>query len=351
MAVATTVSDRVERLRETLEEPLLVTLPTNVRYLTGFTSSNAALLVDDDRVLLFTDFRYASAARAVHGVEFVQTQRSLLQSVAEHLEGRVGFEAAALTYAGWETLSAGGLELVPRHALVENLRAVKDERELDVIREAGRITDAVFAALAEVQFTGRQERDVAWNMVELFREHGADAPAFEVIVGSGPTGSLPHGRPTERIIEPNTLVVVDAGCTVDGYNSDCTRTFATGELPDELATIYDVCLRAQLAALDQMRAGVTGRDADAAARTLIEEAGYGENFGHGLGHGVGLLVHESPTARPESADVLALGNVGTSEPGIYHEGRARVRIEDLVVITDGEPEVLSSYTKELVTVR
>ena len=137
---------------------------------------------------------------------------------------------------------------------------------------------------------------------------------------------------------------------LDGYNSDCTRTFATGDLPDDLAEAYDVCLRGQLAGLDAMRAGVSGADADAAARRVIEDAGLGEKFGHGLGHGVGLLVHEAPTARPESEDVLEPGNVVTCEPGIYLEGRGGVRIEDLVVITEGEPEILSSYTKELVAV-
>jgi Xaa-Pro aminopeptidase len=146
-------------------------------------------------------------------------------------------------------------------------------------------------------------------------------------------------------------VVVDAGGTVDGYDADCTRTFATGELPDDLAEVYEVCLRAQLAGLDAMRAGIAGADADGAARGVIADAGLGDKFGHGLGHGVGLLVHEAPVARPESTDVLAPGNVITCEPGIYLEGRGGVRIEDLVVITAGEPEVLSSYTKELVTVQ
>ena len=218
------------------------------------------------------------------------------------------------------------------------------------IREAARITDHVYAALAEERFVGRTERDVAWRMEQIFHELGADATAFEIIVGSGPTGAMPHGRPTDRVIEPNTTVVVDAGAVLDSYNSDCTRTFATGELPDDLAEAYDVCLRGQLAGLEAMRAGASGADADAAARSVIDDAGLGEKFGHGLGHGVGLLVHEAPTARPESEDVLEAGNVITCEPGIYLEGRGGVRIEDLVLITEGDPDVLSSYTKDLVTV-
>jgi Xaa-Pro aminopeptidase len=351
MAVAERVGERVARLRETLEEPLLVTSGTNLRYLIGFESSNAALLVDEERLLLFTDFRYAEAARALDGVEFVQSQRSLLKTVGETIGGRVGFEAPALTYQGWQALQAAGLELVPRTGLVERLRAVKEEHELAAIREAVRSTDAVYAAFAEERFVGRTERDLAWRMEQLFHEHGAHAVAFEIIVGSGPTGALPHGRPTDRVIEPNTTVVVDAGCVVDGYNSDSTRTFATGELPDDLAEAYEVCRRAQLAGLEAMRAGVTGADADSAARSVIEDAGLGDRFGHGLGHGVGLNVHEAPSARPESEDVLAPGNVVTCEPGIYLPGHGGIRIEDIVLVTEGDPEVLGSYTKDLVTVQ
>ncbi len=350
MAVAERVSERVERLRASLEEPLLVTTAVNVRYLIGFQSSNAALFVDKERTLLFTDFRYAEAARTLEGVEFVQSQRALLKTVAETLDGRVAFEATALTFDGWQTLNDAGLELVPRKGVVERLRAVKDEAELASIREAARITDQAYGALAEERFVGRTERDVAWRMEQIFHELGAHGSAFEIIVGSGPTGALPHGRPTDRVIDPNTTVVVDAGAVFRAYNSDCTRTFATGELPDDLAQAYDVCLRGQLAGLEAMRAGVSGADADAAARRVIDDAGLGDKFGHGLGHGVGLLVHEAPTARPESEDVLEPGNVITCEPGIYLEGRGGVRIEDLVLITDGEPDVLSSYTKDLVTV-
>lgn len=351
MAVATRVNERIERLRSTLEEPLLVTNGVNVRYLSGLASSNAALLVDDERAVLFTDFRYASAARAVPGIDFVETQRNLFKALAQTLTGRIGFEATAVSYANYELLRGAGLELVPRTGVVERLRAVKDEYELTTIREAARITDLAYAAFAEERFVGRTERELAWRLGELFHEQGAHGLAFESIVGSGATGALPHGRPTDRRVDANTLVVVDAGCTIDGYNSDCTRTFATGDLPDDLAEIYDVCLHAQVAGLGALRAGVSGSVADAAARAVIADAGLGELFGHGLGHGVGLLVHEAPTARPESEDILEPGNVITCEPGIYLPDRAGVRIEDLVVITDGEPEVLSSYTKELVTVR
>jgi Xaa-Pro aminopeptidase len=342
---------RIDSLRESLEEPLLVTHGVNVRYLVGFQSSNAALLVEPDRVRLFSDFRYAEAARAVEGVEFVETKRSLAVSLAELLEGRIGFEADAVSYANWETLSAGeGLELVPRRGLVEALRAVKDAGELDAIRRAAEITSEGYARLAEEPFVGRTERDLAYRLDGLFHELGAHAPAFETIVAAGPNGARPHARPTDREVEAGETVVIDAGAMVDGYCADCTRTFATGPLPDELQNAYAVCLDGQLAGLAAVRTGATGIDADTAARVEIEDAGLGEQFGHGLGHGVGLEVHEAPRLSRESTDTLAAGNVVTVEPGVYLEGLGGIRIEDLTVVADGGPEVLTSFTKDLVTV-
>jgi len=342
--------NRTERLRTILEEPLLVSDGVNVRYLTGFDSSNAALLVETDRVRLFSDFRYAEAARGVEGVEFVETKRSLFVSLAELLEGRVGFEADDVTYSSWETLSAGGLELVPRRGIVEALRAVKDQRELDAIRRAGAITSEAYARFADEPFIGRTERKLAWRLEELFHELGANAPAFETIVASGENSARPHARPTDREVGAGETVVIDAGVIVDGYCSDCTRTFATGPLPDELTAAYDACLEGQLAGLEAVRSGTTGVEADAAAREKIEAAGLGEKFGHGLGHGVGLMVHEAPRLSRESTDILAAGNVVTVEPGVYLEGVGGIRIEDLVIVGEGGPEVLTSFTKDLVTV-
>ena len=344
------MNERVERLRESLEEPLLVSAPANVVYLTGFSSSNAAVLVEPDRVLLFSDFRYAEAARAVEGAEFVQAARDLYTFLAEQLSGRVGFEAEAVTYRQHASLHAGGIELVPRYGLVEALRAVKDEEEIAVIRRAGEITSQALERFAEEQFTGRTERDLAWRLDQLFHELGGDGPSFESIVAGGPNGARPHSRPTDRKIEPGETVVIDAGARVGAYNADCTRTFATGPLPDRLQEAYDVCLRAQLAALDAIRPGVSGIDADLSAREVIEEAGLGKQFGHGLGHGLGLEVHEAPRLSRESRDTLAERQVVTVEPGIYLEGLGGIRIEDLVVVRESEPEILTSFTKELVTV-
>jgi Xaa-Pro aminopeptidase len=343
------VIERIEALRSAVEEPLLVSNLVNVRYLVGFDSSNAALVVEPDRVRLFSDFRYAELGRSVEGVEFVETKRSLVAALAELLEGRLGFEADDLTYGRWETLSAGGLELVPRRGLVEALRAVKDEAELEAVRRAAALTSEAYARFAEERFVGRTERDLAWRLDELFHEVGADAPAFETIVASGPNSARPHSRPGERKIGAGETVVVDSGAKLDGYCSDCTRTFATGPLPERLQEAYVVCLEAQLAGLEAVRVGATGIEVDAAARRVIEDAGFGEAFGHGLGHGVGLDVHEPPRLARESGDTLVAGNVVTVEPGIYLEGLGGIRIEDLVIVGEDGPEVLTGFTKDLLS--
>jgi Xaa-Pro aminopeptidase len=345
------MSSRIERLRELLEEPLLVTNPVNVLYLTGFDSSNAALFVEPDRARLFTDFRYIESARAVEGVEAVQTKRALIAWLSENLSGRFAFEANVLPWSFAEQLRSGGIELVPRQGLVERLRAVKDEGELERFRQACAITDRMFERLvSEVPFVGRRERDVAWDITRLYHEEGADEPSFEAIVGSGPTGARPHARAGDRVIGSGELVVIDTGANVNGYMSDYTRTLATGELDGEMREAYDVVRAAQQAGLDAIKAGESGLDVDAAARDVIEGSQFAGTFGHGLGHGLGLDVHESPRLSTESSDTLVAGNVVTVEPGVYLEGRFGIRIEDDVIVTEDGLENPVRFTKELVTV-
>lgn len=343
---------RLARLGERLSQPLLVTCAPNVRYLAGFESSNCALLVEPGgATTLYTDFRYAEAARAVAGVTFVETRRAVLSALAELLRGRtVGFEAAHVSYAAHEALARAGVELVPTEGVVEGLRAVKDAGEIDAIRRAAAISDEVYAALAAERFTGRSEADLAWWIERAFRERGAQALAFGSIVAGGRNGAMPHHHPGGDVIPAGTLVTVDIGCVVDGYCCDCTRTFATGTPPPELADAYALVLRAQLDGLAAVRAGAAGRDVDAASRVAIAAAGLGERYGHGLGHGVGLEVHEAPTLRPESEDTLEAGNVVTVEPGLYLPGVGGCRIEDLVVVGADGCEVLTHFTKDLVTV-
>jgi Xaa-Pro aminopeptidase len=343
------MSTRVDRLRELLEEPLLVTNPANVYYLVGFKSSNAALLVEPERVRLFTDFRYAEAARAVEGVELEPTKRALLADLSARLSGRVGFEADYMSFGGWETLGAGSVEPVPRRTLVERLRAVKDERELATIRQACEITDRMFERLADEKFVGRTELDVAWRITELFHEEGGEL-AFESIVASGPNAARPHARAGSREIRAGETVVIDTGCTVDSYSSDYTRTFVTGRVGDDVAEAYAVVLAAQQAALDAIGPGVGGAEADAAARRVVDGTQFAGMFGHGLGHGLGLEIHEAPRMSTESTDTLATGNVVTVEPGIYLEGRAGIRIEDNVVVTDEGIDNFTGLRKDMITV-
>jgi Xaa-Pro aminopeptidase len=342
---------RLANLAATLSEPLLVTDGTNVRYLTGFESSNSALLVEPEgTATLFTDFRYLEAARAVEGVEITQTQRDVAGALAEILAGkRVGFEALKISYLQWETIGSRGAELVPTRGLVETLRRVKDESELEAIRRAAAIVDATYDALSRETVVGRTEVEVAWWLERTMREQGAAGLAFEPIVAGGLNGSRPHADPADVPIEEGTLVTVDMGCIVDGYRSDCTRTFATGDLPSQLEEAYGLVAQAQLDGLAAVSAGAFGPDVDAASRVAIAAAGLGEAYGHGLGHGVGLDIHEAPNLRPESTDTLAVGNVVTVEPGLYLSGVGGCRIEDLVVVTEDGCEIVSSFTKEMLT--
>jgi Xaa-Pro aminopeptidase len=351
---------RIQRLAALLDEPLLVAGPpyvlggqANVRYLTGLQSSNSAVLVEPDgSATLYTDFRYANRARGLDGFEVGEVARSLIPAIGELLAGRrVLFEEQHLPYALYRSLMEAGVEAIPSAGLVERLRAVKDDDEIAAMRRASALSDEVFAALSRERFTGRSERELAWWVERSFREGGAEGVSFEAIVAAGATAASPHAVPGDTPIGPGVLVTIDAGCLLDGYCSDCTRTFAVGEVSARLAELHALCLEAQLAGLAAVAAGVSGRDADAASRARIEEAGLGSAYGHGMGHGVGLQIHEAPTLRPESTDVLEPGNVVSVEPGIYlpDEG-AGVRIEDLVLVTDDGCERLTQFTKELLTV-
>jgi Xaa-Pro aminopeptidase len=345
------MSKRLESLSAQLRTPLLVTNLTNVFYLTGFDSSNAALLVQPGGgATLYTDFRYAESARGVPDVDVQITKRAMMADIAARLKGPVQFEADVLPYLEWERLSSGAAELVPTSGLVDGIRAIKEGDEIAKIAKAARIADRGFEALTAETFVGRSEREIAWRLRELLHAHGADEQSFETIIASGENGALPHGHPTDRIVERGTLVTVDWGVRIDGYCSDCTRTVSTGGLPEKLREAYDVCLAAQKRACANIKAGMTGVEADALARDPITDSGFGENFGHGLGHGVGLAVHEAPRLSTESTDTLEVGHIVTIEPGIYVEGLGGVRIEDLAVVREDGVELLTSFPKELIEV-
>jgi Xaa-Pro aminopeptidase len=351
---------RIQRLAALLEEPLLVAGPpyvlggqANVRYLTGLQSSNSAVLVEPDgSATLYTDFRYANRARTLDGFEVAEVARGLIPAIGELISGRrIQFEEQHLPHALYRALVDAGVDAVPSTGLVEGLRAVKDVEEIAIMRRASALSDEVFAALSDERFTGRSENELAWWVERSFRERGAEGVSFEAVVAAGATAATPHAVPGDAPIEPGVLVTIDAGCILDGYCSDCTRTFGVGAVSESLQALHALCLEAQLAGLAAVAPGVHGRDADAASRTIIEAAGHGGAYGHGMGHGVGLQIHEAPALRPETEDVIAVGNVVSVEPGIYlpDEG-CGVRIEDLVVVTEDGCERLTLFTKELLTV-
>jgi Xaa-Pro aminopeptidase len=350
------VNDRIARLRAEFDglraSAFLVTKPVNVLYLTDFDSSNAALLVGRERVVVATDGRYFEAAEALEGAAAVLAERDLLGWVGARLgelaDAPVAFEADHVTVAAYESLTQGGTQLVPTTGVVSGLRAVKDEAELDAIRRAARITDAAYERLAREELVGRTEAEVAWWMERALRDEGADGLAFPVVVGAGPNAARPHHHPGGRKIEAGETVIVDSGAQVGGYCADCTRTFATGPLPESLRRAYALCRSAQESSLRAVRAGANASELDAIARSEIEQSGLAPVL-HGLGHGVGLEVHEQPVLRPTSTDTLVARNVVTVEPGVYLSGEGGVRIEDLVVVGESGPEVLSSFTKDLLT--
>jgi Xaa-Pro aminopeptidase len=329
----------------------LVSNPINVRYLTGFESSNAFVLIDRERVLLLTDGRYVESARAVAGIEAVLVDREFELGVVavlpELAEAPAAFEADHLTAHQEALLSRSGLELVGTVHVVLDLRRTKEPAELDDIRRAAGILNDVFERLAHERLVGRSERDLAWWFEQALHEEGAHALAFDVTVASGPNAAFPHHHAGDREIGAGETVIVDAGAKVDGYCSDCTRTFATGPLAEELRRAYATCRTAQESALAEVRPDAELSAVDGVARHELEAAGY--QVLHGLGHGVGLEVHELPVLRPTAEGWLRAGNVVTVEPGVYLPGLGGVRIEDLVIVADNGPDVLTPFTKELLT--
>jgi Xaa-Pro aminopeptidase len=346
--------DRLEQqLTERELDRMLVTNLVNIRYLTGFTGTNGACVCAPGVRLFFTDFRYTERAEAeIEGGETVTLANDWLGGIAEHLQGRVGFEDDQMSVRLLEKLKEKlpeGVEMVAAGGRVEELRRVKDAEELALIEEASKLADDALGWSAEQGLVGRTEREVARAFEARIRELGGD-PSFPAIVAAGPNGALPHAEPGDREIGSGELVVFDMGAAVDGYCSDGTRTFATGDPGEEAVAVYEVVREAQRVSLNAIKAGVQGEEVDKVAREVIDGAGHGERFGHGLGHGVGLELHEGPRLSLRSDDVLAPGEVVTVEPGIYLPGKLGVRIEDLVVVTDDGLRNLSSLPKEMQTV-
>jgi Xaa-Pro aminopeptidase len=353
------VSGRAERLIALLPEAgvdaVLVTNIVNVRYLTGFTGSSALAVLGPGTRAFVTDFRYVERAadEVDPSYERRRARTDLIESIAEVLPIdplRLGFEEGVVTvreHARLREVLPDRVELVAAGALVEQLRAVKEPEELEAIRAAASLADAALEQLLGQGLGGRTERELARTLDSLMLDLGAESPSFETIVAAGPHGALPHATPRDVEVRRGDMVVIDWGARLGGYCSDCTRTVSVGD-PDPLAReVYELVLRAQLAALDAVRAGASTREVDATARGVIEAAGHAEHFGHGVGHGVGLDVHEAPRVSPRSDQPLQAGNVVTIEPGVYLPGELGVRIEDLVSVREDGCEILTSIPKQL----
>jgi len=348
---------RLARLRDSMDglgvDALLVTNLTNVRYLTGFSGTNGQVFVTAERAVFLTDPRYeARAASLVQGADIEIYRARLTDRLSPLLEvsgtGRLGIEAKTMTIDYRDDLAPRipTVDLVPTKGVIEDMRKVKDPAEVKAIREAIALGDRAFTWVLDRLVPGETERSIAIDLEMKMREWGADEVSFPPIVGSGELSAHIHHTPTDRELQKGDLILVDFGCRRDGYCSDLTRTVVLGAATDEQHEIYDLVLQAQLAGISAVSPGVAGSAVDGAARTVIETAGRGDQFGHGLGHGVGLEVHEEPRLSRISEDTLTPGNVVTVEPGVYVQGTGGVRIEDCVLATQDGCEVLSEAPKD-----
>ncbi|MGW0043973.1 aminopeptidase P family protein [Rhodococcus sp. NPDC003348] len=344
---------------------LLVTDLLNIRYLTGFTGSNAALIVDlgdergaEDRTIICTDGRYVTqVGEQVPDLRALIDRSSagaLVRSLADRDGVRVGFESHVVTVdalAAWQS-AAPDLTLTRSPGLVERLREVKDEHEIGLLRRACAAADLALAVLIERGGLrpGRTEREVGRELEFLMLEHGADGISFETIVAAGANSAIPHHRPTDAVLASGDFVKLDFGATVAGYHSDMTRTYVLESAAAWQRDVYDLVLRSQAAGRAALAPGVEVGAVDAASRAVIEEAGYGELFLHGLGHGVGLEIHEAPGIGKGGTGTLLAGAAVTVEPGVYFSGRGGVRIEDTLVVREQEPELLTLTSKDLTIV-
>jgi Xaa-Pro aminopeptidase len=355
-----TIKDRINKLRQKIAEKgieaLLVSQPDNLYYLSGCEGLEGYLLITANEALLVTDFRYIEQAqRQSPDCEIFRIQGKMAEWFPKLFASlkivHLGFESSHLSFASYEQIMGIvkniklSIDLVPVNGLIESLRMVKDPEEIELIIQAEKISDAVLDHVQKILHAGMTEKALAWEIEKFMRDKGSQSVPFDLIVAAGPNSALPHARPSERPIQAGEPVVIDFGARSGYYGSDLTRTLCIGTPDDTYRKIYNTVLNAQLGAISGIRAGMTGGEADAIARNIIAQAGYEDDFGHSLGHGIGLVTHENPRLGPGSTDVLTESMVFTIEPGIYISGWGGVRIEDDVVIENGQLRVISSAHK------
>lgn len=350
----TRLSSAVGLLRGLGADAFVVTDLKNIRYLTGFTGSNALCIITRAKSYLLTDSRYAGQVRdEVTGFEIRILNNAFegLHEIVERAKIRSVFFEDSMPYALYKRLKkiVKDVDINDTSEGISGLRRVKDHFELGLMKQAAELLDAGFELAQNLIRPGAVESEVAWNIESFFRESGAQGLAFETIIASGARGAMPHGKASDKKIKSGEMVVVDMGVLLNGFNSDETRTYCVGTPTKLQRKVYDIVLDAQMKALSIVKPGVRAAAVDIAARRHIKRAGYGDYFGHGTGHGVGLDIHEGPSLSPVSKDVLAAGMVVTVEPGIYLPGRFGVRIEDSVVVVKGGFEYLTKTEKKLLS--
>ncbi|WP_432358640.1 M24 family metallopeptidase [Sporosarcina sp. UB5] len=349
---------KLAKLREALKEngldALLVTNPYNRRYITGFTGSAGVAVISADDAVFITDFRYTEqAAEQVQGFRIVKHEKTIIDEVAKQVEQMkiktLGFEKDYVSFGTYEYYNEKvDAELKAVSGIVEKLRTVKSADEIEILKQAAKIADDAFTHICTFIKPGVTELEVS-NELEMFmRKQGATSSSFDTIVASGERGALPHGVASDKVIQSGELVTLDFGALYNGYISDITRTVAIGEPSEKMKEIYEVTLAAQELALEKIKPGMTGIEADAIARDYIKSKGYGDAFGHSTGHGIGLEVHEGPALSFRSETVLVPNMTVTVEPGIYLPGIGGVRIEDDILITEDGNVRLTHSTKELI---
>ncbi|WP_281244671.1 M24 family metallopeptidase [Salibacterium qingdaonense] len=349
--------NRIENVREQLRglgaEAIVIDSPANRRYVSGFTGTAGAVLITQKKAYFITDFRYIEQAEAqCPGFEVVRHTSSVYEKMGELLKNEQAdtlvFEKDNVSYAGYESLQQNtDAELKPLSGLLEEIRLIKSQDELNVLQQAVDIADRAFEHITSYIKPGVKEIDVSNELEFFMRREGAVSSSFDIIAASGTRSALPHGTASEKAIQSGELLTLDFGAYFQGYCSDITRTVAVGEPPSRLREIYQVVYESQLKALEEIKPGMTGAEADAVARDHIVKQGFGEYFGHGLGHGLGLEVHEGPRLSPKSSQVLEPGMVVTVEPGVYVPEIGGTRIEDDIVMTEDGNKTLSKSPKEL----
>ncbi len=344
-------------LRKVMEQKgldaIVVLSPYNRRYLSGFTGTSGSLLITQDTKQLITDFRYIQQANSqAEDFEIINQNGPMINKINELIQHgnykNVGVEADLITYNEYQALNTDEVQLSSIEGVIETIRMIKDDFEIKQIQKAADIVDETYEHILKWVKPGMTENEVNNEMEMFMRSKGATCSSFDTIVASGHRGALPHGVASNKVIEEGDMITLDFGALYEGYVSDITRTFAIGEPKEEMKKIYNIVLESQLAALEQIKPGMTGKEADSIARDIISSYGYGEQFGQSLGHGIGLEVHEGPALSQKSDIVLEENMCVTLEPGIYVEGLGGVRIEDDVLVTKNGLQRFTKSTKDLI---